>query len=220
MRMIQAKMINPKNNVHLIAGLYAITPDLNDTERLCQIVEQSIIGGAKVVQYRNKKADSMLRIAQSRALLAICRNYTVPLIINDDIKLCLAIDADGVHIGSTDGDIAATKHRIGNKILGASCYDRFELAQNAQAAGADYVAFGACFSSSTKPNAVKADLSLFKQASGLGVPTVAIGGITLENASDVVDAGAHAVAVISALYSAPDVKAQAMAFCRLVDSVN
>ena len=220
MRMIQTKMIKPKNNVHLVSGLYAITPDLNDTERLCQLVEESLIGGAKVVQYRNKQADSMLRIAQSRALLAICRNYKIPLIINDDVKLCLAIDADGVHIGSSDGDIAATKARIGDKILGASCYNQLELARKAQAAGADYIAFGACFSSSTKPNAVKADLSLFKQASELGVPAVAIGGITLENASEVVDAGAHAVAVISALYSAPDVKTQAMAFCRLLNSVN
>jgi thiamine-phosphate pyrophosphorylase len=219
MKMIQTKMIKPKNNTHLIAGLYAITPDLSDTERLCQIVEESILGGVRIVQYRNKLADSILRITQSRALLVICRNYKVPLIINDDVKSCLAIDADGVHIGRADGDIAATKDRIGNKILGASCYNQLKLAQNAQAMGADYIAFGACFSSSTKPNAVKADLSLFKQASHLGIPTVAIGGITLENASDVVDAGAHAVAVISALYSAPDVKAQAMAFSRLVDGV-
>jgi thiamine-phosphate pyrophosphorylase len=211
-------MIKPKNNAHIIAGLYAITPDLNDTERLCKIVEESMIGGVRIVQYRNKQADSMLRIAQSRALLAICRKYKVPLIINDDVKLCLAIDAEGVHIGSSDGDIAATKDRIGNKILGASCYNQLELAQNAQVMGADYIAFGACFSSSTKPNAVKVDLSLFEQARLLGIPIVAIGGITLENASEVIAAGANAVAVIGALYGAADVKTQAMAFCKLVDS--
>lgn len=210
-------MIKSKSNSHVISGLYAITPDLNDTEQLCRMVEESIIGGVRVLQYRNKQADSVLRITQSRALLAICKSYKVPLIINDDVKLCLAIDADGVHIGSSDGDIAATKNRIGDKILGASCYNQLELAQSAQAAGADYIAFGACFSSSTKPNAVKADLSLFKQASNLGVPAVAIGGITLENASEVMDAGANAVAVISALYGAADIKAQAMAFGRLVN---
>lgn len=213
-------MLKLKSNPHIISGLYAITPDINDTEHLCRIVEDSLIGGVHIVQYRNKQADSVLRITQSRALLAICKGYKVPLIINDDVKLCLAIDADGVHIGSSDGDIAATKNRIGDKILGASCYNQLELAKNAQAAGADYIAFGACFSSSTKPNAVKADLSLFKQVSDLGVPAVAIGGITLENAGEVMDAGADAVAVISALYGAEDVKAQAMAFGRLVNSAS
>ena len=210
-------MIKSKSNSQVISGLYAITPDLNDTEQLCRMVEDSLIGGVRVLQYRNKQADSVLRITQSRALLAICKSYKVPLIINDDVKLCLAIDADGVHIGGSDGDITTTKNRIGDKILGASCYNQLELAQSAQAAGADYVAFGACFSSSTKPNAVKADLSLFKQASNLGVPAVAIGGITLENAGEVMDAGANAVAVISALYGAADIKAQAMAFGRLVN---
>lgn len=213
-------MIKTKSNTHIISGLYAITPDLNDTDQLCRMVEESIIGGVQIVQYRNKQADSVLRIVQSRALLAICKSYKVPLIINDDVKLCLAIDADGVHIGSSDGDIAATKNRIGDKILGASCYNQLALAQNARTAGADYVAFGACFSSSTKPNAVKADLSLFEQASDLGLPMVAIGGITLENAGEVMEAGASAVAVISALYGAADVKAQAMAFGRLVNSAN
>lgn len=214
MKMIPTKMTKPTSNAHLISGLYAITPDLKDTTRLCQIVEQSLIGGVNVLQYRNKQADSILRIEQSRALLALCKHYHIPLIINDDVKLCLAIDAAGVHIGGSDGDIAATKNRIGDKILGASCYNQLLLAQQAQATGADYIAFGACFQSSTKPNAVKADLGLFKEAKYLKIPSVAIGGITLENTRQVVEAGANAVAVISALYDADDVKAQTQAFCQ------
>jgi thiamine-phosphate pyrophosphorylase len=194
-----------------IQGLYAITPDLADTALLCDMVKASILGGARVIQYRNKIADSKLRIQQSRALLDICRQHQVPLIINDHVKLCLTLDADGVHIGADDGDIAATKARIGpDKILGVSCYNRLDLAHNAQAAGADYVAFGACFSSGTKPQAVKADLSLFQN--DLSIPTVAIGGITLDNIDSVIAAGADAVAVIGALFTAANIAQQAHAF--------
>lgn len=197
-------------NPDCIRGLYAVTPDIADTAQLLTMVEASLQGGANVVQYRNKTAGSRLRIKQAQALLALCRQYQVPLIINDHVKLCLALDADGVHIGAEDGDVAAIKSRIGDKILGASCYNRLELAQAAKQAGADYVAFGACFPSSTKPNAVKADLSLFQ--ANLGIPIVAIGGITLENAEHVVKAGASAIAVINALYGAADIKQQASLF--------
>lgn len=197
-------------NPDCIRGLYAVTPDIADTAQLLTMVEASLQGGANVIQYRNKTAGSKLRIKQAQALLALCRQYQVPLIINDHVKLCLALDADGVHIGADDGDVAAIKARIGDKILGASCYNRLELAQAAKEAGADYVAFGACFPSSTKPNAVKADLSLFQ--ANLGIPIVAIGGITLENAEQVVKAGASAIAVINALYGAADIKQQAVLF--------
>ena len=184
-----------------IAGLYAITPDLADTELLCQMVEASILGGARVVQYRNKVADQKLRIKQSLALLEVCRKHEIPFIINDHVELCLSIDADGVHIGGDDGDIAAIKNMIGeDKILGVSCYGEFARAEAAEKAGADYVAFGACFPSSTKPNAPRAELELFTQAKKLNLPSVAIGGITLENAASVVEAGADAIAVIGELF--------------------
>jgi thiamine-phosphate pyrophosphorylase len=185
-----------------IAGLYAITPDLADTEQLCAMVEASILGGANIIQYRNKVADETLRLKQAKALLPICRDHQVPFIINDHVDLCLALDADGIHIGGDDGDISATKKQIGeNKILGVSCYNAFELAQTAQKLGADYVAFGACFPSSTKPNAPRADLNLFTQAKSLNIPCVAIGGITLENANKVISAGADAIAVIGELFN-------------------
>lgn len=195
-----------------IAGLYAITPDLADTELLCQMVETSILGGARVVQYRNKVADQKLRIKQSLALLEVCRKHEIPFIINDHVELCLSIDADGVHIGGDDGDIAAIKNMIGqDKILGVSCYGEFARAEAAEKAGADYVAFGACFPSSTKPNAPRAELDLFTQAKKLNLPSVAIGGITLENAASVVEAGADAIAVIGELFKQEHDKIRATA---------
>lgn len=185
-----------------IAGLYAITPDLEDTARLCQMVEASILGGASVVQYRNKVANEALRFAQASALLTICRQHQIPCIINDHLDLFLALDADGLHIGGDDGDIRATKQHIGqNKLLGVSCYTDFANAEKAEKAGADYVAFGACFPSNTKPHAPRAELSLFTQAKALSVPAVAIGGITLENADSLIKAGASAIAVIGELFN-------------------
>ena len=185
-----------------IAGLYAITPDLEDTARLCQMVEAIILGGASVVQYRNKVANKALRFAQASALLPICRQHQIPFIINDHLDLFLALDADGLHIGGDDGDIRATKQHIGqNKLLGVSCYTDFANAEKAEKAGADYVAFGACFPSNTKPHAPRAELSLFTQAKALSVPAVAIGGITLENADSVIKAGASAIAVIGELFN-------------------
>jgi thiamine-phosphate pyrophosphorylase len=195
-----------------IAGLYAITPDSLDSELLCRMVEASILGGASIVQYRNKVAGHKLRTKQASALLELCKKYQVPFIINDHVELCLAIDADGVHIGGDDGDIAAIKSRIGeDKILGVSCYGEFARAEAAEKAGADYIAFGACFPSSTKPNAPRADLNLFTQAKKLNLPSVAIGGITLENAASVAQAGANAIAVIGELFKQEPDKVRATA---------
>jgi thiamine-phosphate pyrophosphorylase len=202
-----------------INGLYAITPDEIDTARLQYLVEAALQGGASVVQYRNKFASRQLRFNQATGLLAVCRHYGVPLIINDHPDLCLEIDADGLHIGSEDyaaDELADIRTRLGTKILGISCYNRFELAQQAAAQGADYVAFGSCFDSSTKPAAVRAPLDLFTLAhEALPVPAVAIGGITLTSAPQAIAAGADAVAVISALFSASDISGTARQFSQL-----
>lgn len=200
-----------------ISGLCALTPDEIDTQRLLALVQPALESSIKTLQYRNKLADSRLRIAQAQVLLPLCRQYGTALIINDDIKLCLAIDADGVHLGKTDGDLAKARERLGpEKILGASCYNRYELAQQAKANGADYIAFGACFVSGTKPDAPRADLHLFTRAKAeLGLPVVAIGGITLDNAQQVIDAGADAVAVIGALWNSADIKQTVIRFNRL-----
>jgi len=200
-------------------GLYAVTPDIADTDLLVDMVRASILGGARVIQYRNKSAAPTLRNQQAQALDVLCQQYQIPLIINDDVKLCLALDAEGVHIGKEDGDIVAIRARIGSdKILGVSCYNQFDRAQLAHQAGADYVAFGACFASSTKPLAVQADLTLFTRARQHGMRSVGIGGITLANAQQVIDAGADAIAVVQALFSsqqAQSIQAQAQQFCLL-----
>ena len=168
-------------------------------------------------QYRNKIASHKLQTQQARAILPLCRQYQVPFIINDSIKLCLTLDADGVHLGGDDGNLIEARARLGaDKILGASCYNRFDLALSAQEAGADYVAFGACFASSTKPNAPVAGLDLFKLAKmQLHIPAVAIGGITLENALSVIQSGASAIAVINAVFNADDIKLTTQQFTQL-----
>lgn len=200
-----------------IKGLYALTPDETDTAQLLTQTEAALQAGVNLLQYRNKLADSRLCIAQAQALLPLCRQYGATFIINDDIKLCLAIDADGVHLGKTDGGLAAARERLGlGKILGASCYERYDNALAAKANGADYVAFGACFTSGTKPGAPRADLQLFTRARAeLGLPAVAIGGITQDNAQLVIDAGADAVAVIGALWNSADIRKTVQQFNRL-----
>ncbi|MGB4811911.1 MAG: thiamine phosphate synthase [Methylophilaceae bacterium] len=200
-----------------IQGLYAITPDTADTALLLTKVEAALQGGVSVLQYRNKAANYKLQMQQARAILPLCQHFNVPLIINDSVELCLTLNADGVHLGADDGNLAEVRAKIGqHKILGASCYNRFDLALSAQQAGADYVAFGACFASSTKPKAFVADLALFNQARAqLNIPSVAIGGITTENGNQVIQAGANAIAVINALFSADDIKRKAQQFSAL-----
>lgn len=210
--MTKAPLSNINARIH---GLYAITPDEADTERLCAKVEAALQGGVRLLQYRNKLADAQLRVWQATALQQLCRAHDATFIINDYVDLCAQLDADGVHLGGTDGDIAQARATLGaDKIIGASCYNQLDRAYKAQAAGANYVAFGACFATSTKPDAAKADLSLFHTL--LDVPKVAIGGITLENAQQVTQAGAQAIAVINALFGADDVKLQAEKFIRLL----
>ena len=201
----------------MIRGLYAVTPDEADTDLLVAKVEAALQGGISVLQYRNKLANHKLQTQQARAILPLCRQYEVPLIINDSVKLCLTLDADGVHIGADDGNLKEIRARVGkDKIIGASCYNRFDLALAAQQTGADYVAFGACFASTTKPKAPVANLNLFSQARAqLTIPAVAIGGINLDNAIQVISAGAHSLAVINAIFNVPDVKSSTQQFTQL-----
>ncbi len=211
--MQQMKKPHPFN----ISGLYAVTPDELDTERLCKKVKFALQGGLAAVQYRNKAAGATLRLRQASALLALCRSYQVPLVINDHLDLCAQIDADGLHLGATDCNLGAARRLLGaDKIIGASCYNQLELALKAEQAGASYVAFGACFSSDTKPNALHAPLGLFAEAKQkIAIPLVAIGGITLENASSVLQAGADAIAVVGALFNASDIIETSQQFTHL-----
>ena len=191
-----------------LRGLYAITPE--DLGRVAPAISS---GALCALQYRSKSADAARRRTEARALTLLCRRYGVPLIINDDLELALEVGAEGLHLGIGDGELAAARAQLPGRILGASCYDRLDLARRAVAAGADYVAFGSVFASPTKPGAVRAPLALFGH--DLGVPKVAIGGITAENAPQLLAAGADAVAVLSDLFDAPDVAARAREYAKV-----
>jgi thiamine-phosphate pyrophosphorylase len=188
-----------------LRGLYAVTPDETDTARLCAMVGAAIEGGATAVQYRNKSATHALQREQAQALARLCRQRGALFIVNDDAALAGEVGADGVHIGEDDGAVAqARSHVKDGRIVGVSCYDDLSRAQSLASGGADYVAFGSFFPSRVKPAARRADVSLVRAAKSLGVPVVAIGGITSENAPLLVDAGIDAVAVISAVFAHDD----------------
>ena len=200
-----------------IAGLYAITPEQPDTAALLRQVRLALEGGARVLQYRNKQGSPSLRIEQADALRRLTREFAVPLIVNDDALLAAQVDADGVHLGGEDGSIAAARRTLGDsKMIGVSCYNRIELARQAEEAGADYVAFGAFFASTVKPDAPVASLELLRRAAAeISLPRVAIGGITAENGAPLLAAGADALAVISALFGAQDIARAATEFTNL-----
>lgn len=203
----------------MLRGLYAITPeDLARGATMARVAAAVSSGALCALQYRRKAASAAQQLAEARELQALCRRHGVPFIVNDDLALALDVGADGLHLGREDGDLAGARARLPGRLLGASCYNQPELARRAIAAGADYVAFGSVFPSATKPQAVRAPLSLF--ALQLGVPKVAIGGITLENAREVVAAGADCVAVITDLFEAPDVAQRAREFAKIFQPEN
>jgi len=193
-----------------LRGLYAITPDGVDGEQLVEKVRRALEGGIALLQYRRKTGHSF---PEAKILMQLARSHGVPFIVNDDVDLALALGADGVHLGRDDPDIVFSKKRLSGKIVGASCYDSPSLARSAVGAGADYVAFGSVFASPTKPAAGRASLSLFKN--DFGIPLCAIGGITLDNAPQVIEAGADLLAVISDLFDAPDIRLRAREYGRL-----
>lgn len=202
-----------------LRGLYLVTPELADTDALLGAVACVLSARPAIVQYRSKLVDPVLRREQASGLLALCRQARIPLVINDDLALALEIDADGAHLGRDDGDLAGARKALGPaRILGASCYGEWARAEAAVAAGVDYVAFGAMFPSSTKPQAPLAPLEMLTRAKAeFGLPVAAIGGITLDNAPLLIAAGADLPAVISDVFSAPDPAARAAAYAGLFD---
>ena len=188
-----------------LRGLYAITPEGVDPDK----VRLALEGGMALLQYRNKARDR----SHAKAVVALAKRYNVPVIINDDLDLALELGAEGAHLGRDDGNLNAARKKLKGRLLGASCYNDARLARAAVAEGADYVAFGSVFDSPTKPGAVRAPLSLFRES--LGVPLCAIGGITLQNAPEVVTAGADLLAVISDVFEAPDIRARAADYGKL-----
>lgn len=202
------------------SGLYAITdPQLLAGDRLIAGVEAALRGGAVMVQYRDKSAASSTRLARARNLLALCRQWDRPLIINDDLDLALRIGAQGVHLGQDDATPAAARERMGPQaIIGATCHQSLDLAMRARDAGASYLAFGRFFVSSTKPQAPPAPLSVLGQAKALGLPRAAIGGIGTDNARQVVEAGAELLAVVQGLFGAQDIEQRATRFVQLIEN--
>jgi thiamine-phosphate pyrophosphorylase len=186
-------------------GLYAITADEPDTQELLWRAEVVLDQGAVLMQYRNKSADADLRLEQALGLKLLCLPYGVPLIVNDDIELARGMQADGVHLGSADGDVATARaHLGGNALIGVSCYANIERARIAAAQGADYLAFGAFFDSPTKPQVARADIGVLREARKFGLPLVAIGGIQPANVRQLRVAGADLIAVISGLWASRD----------------
>jgi len=195
-----------------IAGLYAVTPELFDTSDLAARVGAALAGGAAAIQYRSKSTNAALRRAQAFALARVHALRGGLLIVNDDAALAAEVGADGVHVGGDDVSVVAAREMVGpDRLVGVSCYDDLERARTAVAAGADYVAFGSFFPSTVKPGACRASTRLLAEARALDVPVVAIGGINSANAPALVRAGADAVAVITAVFDAPDVEAAARA---------
>jgi thiamine-phosphate pyrophosphorylase len=209
-----------------LRGLYTITPEhLGPVESLTLQVELAILGGARIVQYRDKSGsggDPQRRVEAACALRAVCHAGGIPLIVNDDMALASAAGADGVHLGRDDAPPDEARRRLGPRaIIGVSCYDRLDLAEAAQGAGADYVAFGSFFPSSTKPHAVYADPDLLRRARRcVRLPLVAIGGITPENGAALIAAGADLLAVVSGVFGGSDPSAAARAYACLFDTTN
>jgi thiamine-phosphate pyrophosphorylase len=198
-----------------IRGLYAITdPTLIGGERLLPACEQALRGGARLLQYRDKDSDASTRFRNAQALRELCHQYGALFIVNDEPILAKAVKADGVHIGQSDGGVRAARELLGaDAIIGVSCHGDARLAQQMADEGASYVAFGRFFPSHTKPQAPGADSAVL--ASALPVPKVAIGGITPDNAGQLIDAGADAIAVIHGLFASDDIESMARRFATL-----
>ena len=201
-------------------GLYLVTPDWDDTDKLLAATEQGLLGGASLLQYRHKTASDALQHEQASALLALCRGYRVPFIINDHLALCEMLDADGIHVGGTDASVAAVRTLLGkDKIVGASCYGDIQLARQSAAAGASYVAFGGFYPSRVKKYAVTTQPDILTRARAeLSLPFCVIGGMTVENSKPLVELGADMVAAISSVYAADDQRTAAADFVRLFSS--
>jgi thiamine-phosphate pyrophosphorylase len=200
-------------------GLYLVTPNWDDTAALIDATEQALRSGAALVQYRHKSASPELRREQATQLLALCRRHGRPFIINDYLELCLELGADGVHVGGTDASVAEARQALGaGKIVGASCYGDRQLARDASANGASYVAFGGFYPSAVKKYPVTTPAEIVDWAKAeIALPCVVIGGMTPQNAAPLVARGADMVAAISSVYGAPRIDAATQEFTRLFE---
>ncbi len=210
--------LNENGTMQRLHGLYAITDNtLIKTKQFIDTVEQAIIGGVKIIQYRDKSKDNKRRFKQAQALRHLCQQYKIPLIINDDVTLAQQVNADGVHIGKEDADLSTARAVLGDEaIIGVSCYNQLSLAHQAINASANYVAFGRFFNSRIKPQAVSCSVEVLREAhKTLNAPIVAIGGITPDNGAELIGAGADCLAVIQGLFGQTDVITAAQRYTQL-----
>jgi thiamine-phosphate pyrophosphorylase len=203
----------------IIRGLYVITdPELTPDAGLLESVGAAVRGGAGIVQYRDKRRADTGYVQHARQLRELTRRLGALLIINDDVELARSVDADGVHVGRDDVDLATARRVMGNRLIGVSCYNDIRLAHAAELGGADYVAFGSLFPSAVKPGAVHAKANLLRQARGvLSLPIVAIGGINVDNGGSLLAAGADALAVNSGVFGQADIGGAARRLSALFD---
>ncbi|WP_339413852.1 thiamine phosphate synthase [Pseudomonas sp. EA_35y_Pfl2_R5] len=205
-----------------LRGLYAITDSELLKGRLLPYVEAALKGGATLLQYRDKSSDEARRLREAEALRELCNRYGAALIINDDAELAARLGV-GLHLGQTDGSLSVARALLGRKaIIGGTCHAQLELAEAAAKEGASYVAFGRFFNSNTKPGAPTANVELLAAAKAkVNLPIVAIGGVTLDNAPELIAHGASMVAVVHGLFgadSAAEVERRARAFSALFTS--
>ncbi|HGX93076.1 MAG TPA: thiamine phosphate synthase [Candidatus Tenderia sp.] len=200
-----------------LSGLYAITDGRLSAEgTLIEAVSQAIGGGARIIQYRDKSNNQTRRLEEAKQLRQLCHQHGTTLIINDDIALAAEVGADGVHLGRDDDNIEAARQQLPQGIIGVSCYNDWQRAQTATQAGADYIAFGAFFPSTTKPNASRAEPSLLQRVKReLNITIVAIGGITAENGAPLITAGADMLAVVQGVFGQPDIRQAARQYAQL-----
>ena len=206
------------SNQHLLRGLYLVTPDWSDTDRLLAVTDSALGAGAALVQYRHKNASHALRVEQGAALLALCRRHGRPLVINDHIDLCSDLGADGVHLGGLDASVAQARALLGpGAIVGASCYGELKLAEAAQKAGASYVAFGGFYPSPVKKYSFVTPPQLVDVwRDRVALPMAVIGGMTPASAAPLVRRGAAMVAAITSVYAAGDPAAAVREFRALL----
>ena len=186
------------------SGIYAITP--NKILELDAVEKAMVMHKISILQYRRKTTDASIKLNEAKQLQQLCLRHNTLFIINDDINLAQKINADGVHLGTDDASILTARQQLGDDaVIGVSCYNDIKLAKTAQNKGANYVAFGALFPSSTKPNALYCSLEIISQAKKvLTIPVVGIGGIDFNNQHQAFDAGCDAVAMINALFQSVD----------------
>ena len=213
-------MLRVMENLHIIKGLYAVTPDEKDLFALSSKVESCIRGGARLIQYRSKGLSKTEQNKQAREIKMVCDRYKVPLIINDNVELCRIINANGVHLGEDDDSLEKARLVLGpSKIIGVSCYNSIDRVRKAVDRGATYIALGACFPSKTKPHAPTASLDLIDLVlKNFKIPVVAIGGINLENIELLTNKGISCVALINSLFKSKDIEGTARQFTGLLKS--